>query len=149
MSRCTDLKEPEAVLATQELLVYESVDISDCLGGKFDKSACLQKPTTVNEIEQRERDRIQTRQSTAWSVNVYRVWDEYRSSQIETLGDKYRSVPVDLGTTPVEDVKLLAYKIHIGGFERWWQAVPVPVLYILISMTYFLISMLYIEHANE
>ena len=118
MSRCTDLKEPEAVLATQELLVYESVDISDCLGGKFDKSACLQKPTTVNEIEQRERDRIQTRQSTAWSVNVYRVWDEYRSSQIETLGDKYRSVPVDLGTTPVEDVKLLAYKIHIGGFER-------------------------------
>ena len=73
MSRCKDLEEPEAVLATQELLVYESVDISDCLGGKFDKSACLQKPTTVNEIEQRERDRIQTRQSTAWSVNVYRV----------------------------------------------------------------------------
>ena len=60
----------------------------------------------MNEIEQRERDRIpkKTRQSTAWSVNVYRVWAEYRNTQIETLGDEYRSVPVDLGTTPVEEV---------------------------------------------
>ena len=40
------------------------------------------------------------RQGTAWSVNVYRAWDEYRNTQIETVGDEYRSVPVDLGTTP-------------------------------------------------
>ena len=106
MSQYTELEELEAVLATQELLAFESVDISECLGNEFDKSAHFQKPTTVNEIEQRERDRIpkKTRQSTAWSVNVYGVWAEYRNTQIETLGDEYRSVPVDLGTTPVEEV---------------------------------------------
>ena len=55
----TELKELEAVLATQELLAFESVDISDCLGDEFDKSARFQKPPTVNEIErERERDRI-------------------------------------------------------------------------------------------
>ena len=55
-SQCTELEEPETVLATQELLAFESVDISECLGDKFDKSACFQKPSTVNEIEQKERD---------------------------------------------------------------------------------------------
>ena len=76
------------------------------MGDGFDKSARFQKPTTVNEIEQRERDRIpkKTRQSTGWSVNVYRAWDEFRNTHIETLGDEYRSVPVDLGTTPVEEL---------------------------------------------
>ena len=53
---------------TQELLAFESVDISEYLGDECDKSACFQNPTTVNEIDQRERDRIpkKTRQSTAW-----------------------------------------------------------------------------------
>ena len=60
MSHFTDLEEPETVLATQELLVYESVDISECLGDKFDKSACFQKPGTVNEIEQREKDNFKS-----------------------------------------------------------------------------------------
>ena len=47
--------------------------MSGCLGDEFDKSARFQKPTTVNEIEERERGIIakKTRQSTAWSVNVY------------------------------------------------------------------------------
>ena len=58
MSQYTELEELEAVLATQELLAFESVDISECLGDEFDKSARFQKPTTVNEIEQRERGRI-------------------------------------------------------------------------------------------
>ena len=58
MSQCIELEDLEAVLATQELLAFESVDIPECLGDEFDKSACFQKPTTVNEIEQRERDRI-------------------------------------------------------------------------------------------
>ena len=104
MSQCTELEELEAVLATQELLAFESVDISECLGDEFDKSVCLQKPATLNEIEQKERDRNPTRRSTAWSINVYRVWDEYRNTQIETVRDEYRSVPVNLGTTPVEEV---------------------------------------------
>ena len=91
MSQYTELEELEAVLATQELLAFESVDISECLGDEFDKSARFQKPhATVNEIEQRERDRIpkKTRQNTAWSVNVYRAWAEYRNTQIETLEDE-------------------------------------------------------------
>ena len=70
----------------------QSVDISECLGDEFDKSARFQKPTTVNEIGQRR------------SVNVYRAWAEYRNTQIETLEDEYRSVLVDLGITPVKGV---------------------------------------------
>ena len=83
MSQYTaELEELQAVLATQELLAIESVDISECLGDGFDKNARFQKPTTLNEIEQREG-----------------AWAEYRNTQIETLGDEYRSVPVDLGDT--------------------------------------------------
>ena len=86
MSQYTELEELEAVLATQELLAFETVDISECLGDESDNSARSQKPTTVNEIEQR-RDRIpkKTRQSTAWSVNVYRAWAEYRNTQLKPL----------------------------------------------------------------
>ena len=58
MCQYTELEELEVVLATQELLAFESVDISECLGDEFDKSARFQKPTTVNEIKQRERGRI-------------------------------------------------------------------------------------------
>ena len=87
MSQYTELEELEAFLTTQELLAFKSVDISECLGDGFDKSASFQKPTTVNEIEQRERDRIpkKTRQSTAWSVNVYRAWAENRTYKLKPL----------------------------------------------------------------
>ena len=63
MSQYTELEELEAVLE---------------LGKEFNKSARFQKPTTVNEIEQRERDRIpkKTQQSTVWLVTVYRAWAE-------------------------------------------------------------------------
>ena len=44
---------------TQELLAFESVDISERSGDEFDKSARFQNPTTVNEIEQRERTEFQ------------------------------------------------------------------------------------------
>ena len=113
MSQYTELEELEAILATQDLLAFESVDIFECLGDEFDKSARFQKPTTVNKIEQRERDRIpkKTRQSTAWSVNIYRAWAEFRNTQFETLGDEYRSIQLDWGTIPVEEL-------------NYWQAVP-------------------------
>ena len=59
MSQYSELEELKAVFATQYLLVFESVEgVSERLGDEFDKGACFQKPTTVNEIEQRERDRI-------------------------------------------------------------------------------------------
>ena len=32
MNQCAELEELEAVLATQELLAFESVEISECLG---------------------------------------------------------------------------------------------------------------------
>ena len=106
MSQYTELEKLEAVLPTQDITCFWERTHIRVLGDKFDKSARFQKPTTVNEIGQRERDRIpkKTRQSTAWSVNVYRALAEYRDTQIETLGDEYRCVPVDLGTTPVEEV---------------------------------------------
>ena len=51
MSQYTaELEELQAVLATQVLLAIESVDISECLGDEFDKSARFQKPTTLKEI---------------------------------------------------------------------------------------------------
>ena len=56
MSQCAELEELKAVLATQELLAFESVDISERLRDEFDKSARFQKPTTVNEIEQKETE---------------------------------------------------------------------------------------------
>ena len=68
MSQYTEHEELEAVLATQVLLSFESVDISEYLGEEFDKSARFQKPTTVNEIEQNKRDRIPKKNSTKYRV---------------------------------------------------------------------------------
>ena len=68
MNQYTELEELEAVLATQESLAFEGVDIFECLGDEFDKRARFQKPTTVNEIEQRERDRIRKKNSTKYRV---------------------------------------------------------------------------------
>ena len=45
-------------LCHSRVTCFESVGISECLGDESDKSARFQKPTTVIEIEQRERDRI-------------------------------------------------------------------------------------------
>ena len=50
-----ELEELEAVLASQELLAFEGIDISEHLREEFDKRARFQKPTTVNEIKRRER----------------------------------------------------------------------------------------------
>ena len=104
MSQYTELEELEAFLATQELLAFESVDISECLGEEFHKSARFQKLTTVNEIEQSKKQNSKENSTTYRVVVVYRAWDEYRNTQIETLGDGNRSVPVYLGTIPVEEV---------------------------------------------
>ena len=37
-------------------------------------------------------------------MNVYRAWAKCRNTQIETVGDEYRSIPVDLAINPVEEV---------------------------------------------
>ena len=42
MSQYTQLEELEAILDTEDLLAFESVDISECLGDEFDKRACFQ-----------------------------------------------------------------------------------------------------------
>ena len=101
----TEFEELEPVLATQELFAFESVDISECLADEFDKSTRFQKRrTTVNEIEQRERDRIpkKTRQSTGKRLSSL-GWIP-KHTNWNPWPDEYRSVPVDLGTTPVEEV---------------------------------------------
>ena len=99
MSQFTELVELEAFVATQDLLAFESENIRkdfifEYLGVESDKRIRFEKPTTANEIEQRERERIplKTWQSTSWSVNVYQAWAEHRNSQIETLQDEYTSL---------------------------------------------------------
>ena len=111
MSQFTELEELEAFVATQDLLAFESEHIrkdfiSKYLGDESDQRTRFEKPTAVNEIEQRERERIplKTRQSTSWSVNVYQAWAEHRNSQIETLRDEYTSVPLNFQATTVEEV---------------------------------------------
>mgnify|MGYP000409298633 FL=1 len=85
----TELEKPEAIFASQELLAFESVDISTCLGDEFDKSVRFRKPTTVNEIEQRERD------NSKENSTKYRVVGKRPSSlntetyKFETLGQEY------------------------------------------------------------
>ena len=78
MSQYTELEKLKVVVATKVVPAFESVKIAECVGNEFDKTARFQKPTTVNEIGQRERDRIpkKTRQSTAWSDNFYQAWVE-------------------------------------------------------------------------
>ena len=63
MSQFTELEELEAFVATQDLLAFESENIrkdfiSEYLGDESDQRTRFEKPTTVNEIEQRERERI-------------------------------------------------------------------------------------------
>ena len=75
MSQFTELEELEAFVATQDLLAFESEHIrkdfiSKYLGDESDQRTRFEKPTTVNEIEQRERERIplKTRQSISMST---------------------------------------------------------------------------------
>ena len=85
MEGLSQLEQLEAVVATQDLLLSESVDISKYLGeGK--ENGRFKKPATNEEIRQRERDRIpkKTRKNAAWSVNVYRAWAEHRNTVIKT-----------------------------------------------------------------
>ena len=63
MSQFTELEELEAFVATQDLLAFESENIrkdfiSEYLGDESDQRTSFEKSTTVNEIEQRERERI-------------------------------------------------------------------------------------------
>ena len=111
MSQFTKLEELEAFVATQDLLAFESENIrkdfiSEYLGDESDQRTRFEKPTTVNEIEQRERERIplKTRQNASWSVNVYQAWAEHRNSQIETLQDEYTSVPFNFQAVTVEEI---------------------------------------------
>ena len=81
MSQFTELEELEAFCChTQDLLAFESENtrkdfISKYFGDESDQRTRFEKPTTVNEIEQRERERIplKTRQSTSLSVNPYQA----------------------------------------------------------------------------
>ena len=52
----TELEDLEAVLDTQELFAFESVDTSECLLREFHKSVGFHKPAAVKEIEQRKLD---------------------------------------------------------------------------------------------
>jgi hypothetical protein len=93
------------VTATQGFLLSEPVDISKYLNEDGECSR-FEKPTTNEQIKQRERDRTsnKTRQNTSWAVNVYRAWAEYRNTKIETAVDEYSSVTLTFKTTSVKEV---------------------------------------------
>ena len=107
----TNSKSLRPFVATQDLLAFESENIrkdfiSKYLGDESDQRTRLVKPTAVNEIGQRERERIplKTRQSISLSVNVCQAWAKQRNSRIETLRDEYTSVPLNFQATTVEEV---------------------------------------------
>ena len=83
------LEQLEIIVATQDLLLSEPVDISKYLEDEGREILRSEKPATDERIRQRERNRIpkKTRLSTPWAVNVCRAWAEHRNSQIGTLGD--------------------------------------------------------------
>ena len=102
MDGLSQLEQLEAINATQDFLLSEPVDISKYLDEDGECSR-FEKPTTNEQIKQRERDRIpnKTRQNTSWAVNVYRAWAEYRNTKIETDVDEYSSVTLTFKTTSV------------------------------------------------
>ena len=68
----SQLEKLEVAVATQDLLRSELLDIEKYLSedkgdGRFEK------PTTSEEIQWREKERIplKTKRNTAWAVNVY------------------------------------------------------------------------------
>ena len=85
----SELEQLEIIVATQDLLLSESVDISKYLEDEGREILRFEKPATDERIRQRKRNRTtkKTRQNTAWAVNVCRAWAEHRNSQIGTLGD--------------------------------------------------------------
>ena len=105
MDGLSELEQLEAINATQNFLLSEPVDISKYLDEDGECSR-FEKPTTNEQIQQRERDRIpnKTRQNISWAVNVYRAWSEYRNTKIETAVDEYSSVPLNFETTSVKEV---------------------------------------------
>ena len=85
----SQLEQLEIIVATKDLPLSESVEISKYLEDEGREILRFEKPATDERIRQRERNRIpkKTRQNTAWAVNVCRAWAEHRNSQIGTLGD--------------------------------------------------------------
>ena len=68
------LEQLEAIVATQDLLLSESVDISNYFEDEGEEIRRFEKHATDDQIRQRERDRIpkKTRQNTAWAE--HRNW---------------------------------------------------------------------------
>ena len=105
MEGLSQLEKLEVAVATQDLLRSELLDIEKYLSedkgdGRFEK------PTTSDEIRRRGKESIplKTKRNTAWAVNVYRSWAEYRNNQIETVDDEYSSVPLSFETMTVKEV---------------------------------------------
>lgn len=133
MSQYTELEESEVVIATQDLIAFENAaNIFEYLEDKpDDKSSRFKKPVTTNEIEQREKDRIpkKTRQSTAWSVNVYRTWATHRNDQIDTLQDDDPSVPVDFKTSIAEEINYWLTRFILEVMRSDGKPYPANTLY--------------------
>ena len=107
MEGLSQLEQVEAIVATQDLITSERIDISKYLGKEKGKEDFrFEKPATNAEIWRREKERIpqKSRKNTAWAVNVYRAWAEHRTRRIETLDDEYSSVPLNFETTSVKEV---------------------------------------------
>ena len=140
MSQFTELEELEAFVATQDLLAFESINIrndfiSEYLGDESDQRTRFEKPTTMNEIEQRERERIplKTRQSSSWSVNIYQAWTEQRNRQVQTLQDEYTSVPFKFQAATVEEINYCLTRFILEVMRADGKPYPANSLYSILT----------------
>ena len=136
MSQLIEVEELEAGIATQGLLEFKGVNVVDYLENERENTcARFLRPLTDDDITTRERERIpkKTRQTTSWSVNVYRAWAEYRNCQIETVQDKYKSVPTELQHTPAEEINYWLTRFILEVMRGDGQPYPANTLYAIAS----------------
>ena len=105
--------------------------MSEYLGDESDQRTRFEKPTAMNKIEQRERERIplKTRQSASLSVNVYQAWADHRNSQIETIQDEYTSVHYNFQATTVEEINYWLTRFTLEGIRSDGKPYPANLLY--------------------
>ena len=73
MNRLSQLEQLEVVVATQDLLLSESVDISKYLEDEGKKTRRFEKPVITEQIRRKERNRIPKKTRTKYGLGCKRV----------------------------------------------------------------------------
>lgn len=126
----SELEWLEAIVATQDLIHSEVIDVSEYLG-KDQKDLRHEKPVTNAEIRRGEKERVpvRTRKNTAWAVRVYQAWSQHRNARIETLDGEYSSDPLSFEMTSVEEVDYWLTRFILETRRANGNPYPVNTLY--------------------